>query len=156
MDRLKQITKYILWIALFYIFSNFLINVSLNSAYNKIEEIEVSQEIEIFQAEATSINGRIRGFLSEELISNNSEQYLKIELYSERDNILGVKYLKIADLPQNDSNMFEFFFNVHDVEGYKIEIVSERPDVKEIEDVIAELVTPEVILGVAIRLIIFF
>lgn len=56
--------KYVLWLIAFFIFSNFLIEVGLNSNYKKIERRDEFSGVSIYQAEATKVNGRIRGFIS--------------------------------------------------------------------------------------------
>lgn len=57
--------KYVLWLIAFFIFSNFLIEVGLNSNYKKIERRDEFSGVSIYQAEATKVNGRIRGFISD-------------------------------------------------------------------------------------------
>ena len=43
MDRIKTFLKYALWVIAFAIFSEFIINVGLNSSYKKIERKEGKQ-----------------------------------------------------------------------------------------------------------------
>lgn len=65
MKRMGTFLKYTLWVIAFFIFSNFLIEVGLNSNYKKIERRDELSEVTIYQAEATKVNGRIRGFISD-------------------------------------------------------------------------------------------
>lgn len=65
MKRMGTFLKYALWIIAFWILSNFLIEVGLNSNYKKIERKDELSEVSIYQAEATKVNGRIRGFISD-------------------------------------------------------------------------------------------
>ena len=60
MDKIKSYFKYIIWIVLFFIFSEFLINVGLNSNYRDIERKDNVSQVSIYQADATKVNGRIR------------------------------------------------------------------------------------------------
>lgn len=53
MDRLKTFLKYALWIIGFFILSNFLIYVGLNSNYRDLERKDSIQQVQIYQAEAT-------------------------------------------------------------------------------------------------------
>lgn len=68
--------KYALWIIAFWIFSNFLIEIGLNSNYKNIERKDEVSQVSIYQAEATKVNGRIRGF-----IKNSRRAKLKWEIY---------------------------------------------------------------------------
>ncbi len=63
MDKMKKFLKYILWILAIFIFSNFLIEVGLNSNYKTIERRDEISQVNIYQAEATKVNGRIRGYI---------------------------------------------------------------------------------------------
>ena len=63
MDKIKSYFKYIIWIVLFFIFSEFLINVGLNSNYRDIERKDNVTQVSIYQADATKVNGRIRGII---------------------------------------------------------------------------------------------
>lgn len=65
MKRMGTFLKYALWIIAFWILSNFLIEVGLNSNYKKIERRDELSGVSIYQAEATKVNGRIRGFISD-------------------------------------------------------------------------------------------
>ena len=61
MDRLKTFAKYIIWIALFWIFSDILIYAGLNSTYKDISsKNSVPDGIQIIQMQATKVNGRIK------------------------------------------------------------------------------------------------
>ena len=59
MDRMKTFLKYIIWFVLFFFFSNFIINVGLNSSYKNIERRDSIEQVQIKQAQATLVNGRI-------------------------------------------------------------------------------------------------
>ncbi len=155
MDRIKRLILYFVGIVLFFIFSNFLIDVGLNSAYTKIDEIEKPNNVLIYQAEATAVNGRIRGVITNKNQEYYEGKYLKIELFSRGDNILGVKYIEIDDIPEEGTPL-EILFNIHDVKKYSITVVDNKPEEKEIEDVLQEMLTPEIVFSTMIKLIILF
>ena len=71
MDRMKTFLKYIIWFVLFFFFSNFIINVGLNSSYKNIERRDSIEQVQIKQAQATLVNGRIKG-----TIKNSDKDYL--------------------------------------------------------------------------------
>ena len=63
MSRMKTLLKYALLIIAFFILSDFLIEVGLNCNYKKIERKDEISQVYIYQAEATKVNGRVRGFI---------------------------------------------------------------------------------------------
>ncbi len=101
MDRMKTFLKYALWLVLFMIFSEILINVGLNSTYEKIKRQDNVSQVNVYQAEATVVNGRIRGLITNSQEQNLSGKFLEIEFYSKRDVFLGRKYIQIEQLETN-------------------------------------------------------
>ena len=101
MERTKTLLKYALWVVLFIIFSEFLINVGLNSTYKPIERKDNIAQVNIYQAEATLVNGRIRGLITNSQPEDLSGKYLKFDFYSERDVFLGRKFIAINTLQEN-------------------------------------------------------
>lgn len=79
MDKIKSYFKYIIWIVLFFIFSEFLINVGLNSNYRDIERKDNVSQVSIYQADATKVNGRIRG-----IIKNSAPDELRWKVHKNR------------------------------------------------------------------------
>ena len=66
MDKMKKYLLYIVLLVVFALFSSLLITVGLNSSYKSIERKEDNLSyVNIYQAEATKVNGRIRGFISD-------------------------------------------------------------------------------------------
>ena len=43
------------------IFSNFIINVGLNSSYKDMQRLDDTKEVEIVEAKSTLVNGKIKG-----------------------------------------------------------------------------------------------
>ena len=58
---MKTFLKYILAIIIFFFFSNFLIYMSLETTYQNIGRKDNLQQVTIYQAQATKVNGRIKG-----------------------------------------------------------------------------------------------
>ena len=77
MKRVKTLFMYASWVILFIIFSEFLINVGLNSAYKPIERKDNVSQVNVYQAEATLVNGRIRGLITNSETDNISNKYLE-------------------------------------------------------------------------------
>ena len=62
MDRMKTFAKYAIWVILFWILSDILIYYGINTTYKTISRRnEISNQIAINDAEATKVNGRIKG-----------------------------------------------------------------------------------------------
>ncbi|MBR3249098.1 MAG: FxLYD domain-containing protein [Clostridia bacterium] len=130
MDTLKKFAKYIIWIVLFYFFSNILIFVGLNSNYNTIRSSEnTPSQVQIEQSEATLVNGRIKGKITNDGEEDLNGKYMKVDLYSPRNTLLGTDYLEIKDLNKGETDDFELFFKAQDVDHYDISFV-DKPDEK--------------------------
>ena len=91
MDRLKTFLIYALIVVGFIVFSEFLITVSLNASYKDIERRDTTSQVEISQAQATLVNGRIKGTIKDSPEDNLTGKYVEVDLYSERDNMVGQK-----------------------------------------------------------------
>ncbi len=147
MDRMKTFLKYALWVIGFFILSEMLITVGLNSAYKNIEEKNDSKisdnRISIYQSEATSVNGRIRGTVTNSGEEDLSNKFLRIDFYSKRDVFLGSKYVELGDMKKDESKNFEAFFKLKDVSYYKTKFVDSK-DANEIELIPKDFKIPDV------------
>lgn len=130
MDRIKTFGKYIIWIILFYIFSNILIFIGLNSTYKKMYAMtEINNDqIEVKRAESTLVNGRIRI-----LIKNNEEndlngKYLKISIYADNKMLMGNKYIDISDLGKTETREFNTYYKFEHTKYYDISITDKKED----------------------------
>lgn len=118
MNRVKTFAKYALWIILFWIFSDILINVAINTTYKNINRIgEIPNGIQVIEMEATAVNGRIK------LIVNNTQlsgKYVKINLYSDLENLLGTQYLSIGNISEGEQKEISTYFKIPEVKKYEI------------------------------------
>lgn len=129
MDRIKTFVKYAIWIILFWIFSDILINVGINTTYKDVQAKEaIPQGIEVQQMQATKVNGRMRIAVRDQSLSGKD---LKISLYSDIGNELGVEYLEIGDLKENEIKSIEKYFKIVDVKSYEISVVDEKGESSE-------------------------
>ena len=156
MDRLKTLFMYASWVILFFIFSNFLINVGLNATYKPIERRDNVSQVNIYQAEATLVDGRIRGIITNSETEDLSGKYLEVDFYSGRDVYLGRKIININQLQANETQNFEIFFKLEDVEYYSVSIVEERPEGEEIEILPDGWTTTDVVVATVITMLIFW
>ena len=156
MDRVKTLFMYASWVILFFILSNFLINVGLNATYKPIERRDNVSQVNIYQAEATLVDGRIRGLITNSETEDLSGKYLEVDFYSERDVYLGRKIISINQLQANETQNFEILFKLEDVEYYSVSIVDERPEGEEIEILPEGWTTTDVVVATVITMLIFW
>ena len=151
MDRMKTLLKYALWLILFFIFSKIMIYLNIETTYQNIGRKDNISQVTIYQAQATKINGRIKGKINDDAQITN--KYIRIDLYSERDNFLGSKYIDISELGQNKE--FEIYFKVQDVSYYEIKLVDEKEE-GELPEMVKDLTQSEVLWGTFLTLLILW
>ena len=118
MARLKKFLLYAFLVTAFWVFSDILIYLSINTTYTRIytKVYAIFPEITVGQSEATYVNGFIKGSIRNNTESIINDKYLKIDLYSARDVKLGTKYVKINNLEVNKYQEFEMWYKFTDVE----------------------------------------
>lgn len=135
MDRLKTFAKYAIWLILFWILSDILIYFGINSTYKDIERKgEISTQITVDNAEATTVNGRINGTITNNDQNDLSGKYIKVNLYAESGNLLGTNYLQIGNLGVVEKKGFETYFKIQYVKSYDISIVDEKVEQMEVDN----------------------
>lgn len=156
MDRVKTFAKYAIWLVLFWILSDILIYYGINSTYKAITpKWEQTNQISVNNAEATRVNGRINGIVTNSEDNNLSGKYLKVDLYSERGNLLGTNYLEIGNLDANKTKDFETYFKIQDVKSYNISVVDEKTEKVQEESFMTEDMTKLGVLGLLTYMIFF-
>ena len=128
---LKKFAKYIIWIVLFWILTDILIFVGLNANYEKIgasSNSNIPSQVQVEQAEATLVNGRIKGKIKNDGDPDLNGKYMKVDLYSPRDVLLGTKYMEISDLEKGAEDDFELYFKAQDVDHYDISVVDKMEE----------------------------
>ena len=164
MSRMKTFFKYGIWIILFFIFSELMINVGLNSSYKDMEiktDGEGSSEyVSIDEAQATLANGKIKGTVTNSGEEDLNGKYVKVDIYSDRDVLLGSKYQQIQNLEKGESQPFEVFFKSQYAKYFKTSIVDELPEGKlfsgeSIEFLTKDLSKTDIIWTVLIALILW-
>lgn len=163
MGRIKTFLVYISWVVILYVVSDFLINVGLNSTYRDMQRLDNTDHVKIYQAEATMVNGRIKGLITNEGANDLNNKYLKIQLYTIRNIEIGKKYIKISDIDRNNSKPFELNFQMQDISKYKLSIITEKE--KKLDDansnhiqeirISEDLTNPQVFISVAFTMLMF-
>ena len=157
MSRVKTFLIYALLIILFFIFSELIINIGLNSSYKNMVSKSTTEKVVIQQAQATLVNGRIKGNIKNIGPQDLNGKYVKIDIYSERDVFLGSKYYEIKDLDRNKEQYFELYFKAQYAKYYDVQIVDEKEEKKlELDFIPEDLKKPEIILTTALALIMFW
>lgn len=153
MAKLKKYLLYVIIIAAFWVFSDILIYLSINSSYANVNArvYSISPEITIGESKATYINGFVKGIIRNNTDSIINNKYLKIELYSPRDVKLGTKYIKIENLDVNKYQEFEMWYKFTDVEYVNITVTDNIENATE-EEFLSQEATTTLILGTLIVL----
>ena len=129
MSRLKTFAKYAIWLILFWILSDILIYYGVNSTYKNLKiKNEIPSQVTIKNAEATKVNGRIKGTIANSEDSDLSGKYLKIDLYADNGNLLATEYEEIGNLRANEVKSFETYFKMQDVKQYEVNIVDKKTE----------------------------
>ena len=123
MKRLKTYAIYILILVLFFVFSRILIFIGLNNTYKNIEiKQPIPEGLSISSAKATSVNGEVKGKISEKLNS----KYVKFNFYTDIDTLAGSYYITPSEL---ENGNFEFYFKLNYIKSYSIELTDEEPEI---------------------------
>ena len=104
----------------------------INSTYKAISNKgENPKQVTINSAEATKVNGRIIGKISNDDENDLSGKFLKIDLYAENGNLLATEYEEIGNLRTNEVKDFETYFKMQDVKSYEITVVDQKEESSE-------------------------
>ena len=133
---MKTLCLYVLAIIGFFLFSELLINASLESEYRKIGRKDDLSQVVITQAEATRVNGRI-----------------KFDFYSARDVLKGTKYIDVSELQKNGIQEIEMHFKLENVDYYTVSVVNEKTE-KDMELLPQDLNKTQIVLATILTLII--
>lgn len=153
MAKMKKYFRYILLIAAFWLFSDILIYLSINTTYTNVDTriYNISPEIVIGESKATYVNGYVKGSIKNNTDSIINDKYLKIDLYSVRDVKLGSKYVKIENLQTNQYQDFEMWYKFTDVEYANITVTDKIENATE-EEFLSQETTTYLVLGTVLVL----
>lgn len=129
MDTVKTFVKYIIWIILFWILSDFLINVGLKTTYKEMQKIgQIPSGIQVKEIKSTAVNGKINLIVNSTSLSG---KFIKIDLYSSKDNLLGTQYLDVGEIKENQTKEIDTYFKISDVKKYEISLTNEKGESSE-------------------------
>ena len=128
MSRMKTFFKYAMWVILFFIFSEIMININLETVYRNIGRKDNLPQVTIYQAQATKVNGRIKGTIKNQAENKIESKYIKVDFYSERDVLLGTKYIDVSAMRENETQDLELYFKLQNVDYYEMSFTNEKTE----------------------------
>ena len=124
MTDLKKDIKIVLLVVGGYILTNFLIFVGFNASYKAIElKSELPSVIKIEKAEATNVQGRVYGKISNTEENDLNGKYIKVVVFNDKNENIATEYLKIENLEKHEEKLFRATFNAEKAKSYTIDIV---------------------------------
>lgn len=125
MARMKTFFIYFLLIVVFFIFSQVMIYIAINTTFQyKNVELKTTIPMEV-EVQATSVNGFAKGKIINNTESEIQNKYIKIECYSKHDTLMGTKYIEIDKVGAKEEKEFEVHFNFDRVDRAVIDIIDE-------------------------------
>lgn len=155
MSRMKTFLKYVIWLILFFVLSEFLINVGLNSSYKDMTRLDDTKEVEISDAQSTLVNGKIKGTIKNSPDDYLTGKYVQIEFYSKRNVMAGRKYIEINTTEATTTQDFSAYFELKDITSYKISIVDKKEG-EEIKLITSEWSKAEILTATVFTLMMFW
>lgn len=155
MDRMKTFTKYLLMVVVFYFVSNGLIYLALRGTYKpmKVNIVDESPKIEISEAKSTSINGYVKGVVKNESLVDIDYTYLKMDFYSERDVLMGSKYVRFDNLKYGEDKEFDMGFKYKNVKKCTLSFTKEEGKIEEQELISEKEAKWLLIIGLGVLLV---
>ena len=86
-------------------------------------------KVEVLYASATNVNGKMRIRVTNTSGHDIDNCYAKVDLLNRSGEVVGTEYINIKDFKNGDSRLFDINFKSKYVEGYKVAIVENEPEV---------------------------
>lgn len=149
MSTMKRFAKYAIFLILFWILSDILIHIGIDSTYKNIQQRgETPSGIEVVQMQATAVNGRTKIKVNDE---NLTGKFLKIDLYSSTGVNLGTQYIEIGNVNTSESKEIETYFKISEVKSYEVTVVEEMG--KTTEGFMDTALSTLTVIGIVIKLL---
>ncbi len=127
--RMKVFFCYLLIFVFFFIFSDIMIYNYTKSLYQPMTSYEInvtSPEVTVTTAEASNVNGNVKGTIKNTTDEVINEQYLKFDFYTPRDINVGTKYIEVDSFYPEEEKNYELGFRYDNVSYVKISMVDEE------------------------------
>ena len=122
MKRMKTFLIYLILFLLFYVFSNVMIYLNIRSTSKNIENGTVefqNPEIIVEEAKASRVNAIIKGKMSSQEGQTVQYKYVRVDLLSDRGNVLNSRFIDISDIANGGQKEFTIRTNTENVNAYK-------------------------------------
>ncbi len=131
MARMKTFFIYFLLVVAFFLFSQVMIYIGIHTTYqSKKVEIKTTLPMQV-EVKATSVNGFVKGKITNSEETAIENQYIKIECYSKHNVLMGTKYIKIDKIDSKEEKEFEVPFRFNKVDRAVIQLVAEKEQTEE-------------------------
>lgn len=127
MSRMKTFAIYLLLFVGLFVASNLLISAYIKTSYYKINSYEINEEtltVTIMTAKASKDDGYIEGKILNGTNEKITDRYMKVELFSENNVILGTEYVKIDEINSGELKNFKINFSCDNVKHFTITFLS--------------------------------
>lgn len=139
MKRMKTFGMYLLWFVLLYMFVTVSAYGYIEASYKGIDGIIIKDDkmlITIDEAEATIVNGQIKGQIKNISQEDIGTKYIKIDLISKKGTLILTKYIQVDELKAGEQKEFNLMFRAENIVKYQAQIT----DKAELKEGISELV----------------
>ena len=157
METLKKIMLWVAIIVIVFFVTNFCNFYIIASTYKDIDcKITNSNNLEIAKKEckATYVNGYCKLSVKNTSETDISNKYIILEGYSEYNNNLTNKYIKIDNIKSGEEKEIQFNYKAQEVKNVSVYVTENEPE-KEKFDLNEEVDGPTILIG-AIILLYFF
>ncbi len=157
METFKKIMLWVAIIVIVFFVTNFCNFYIIASTYKDIDcKITNSNNLEITKKEckATYVNGYCKLSVKNTSETDISNKYIILEGYSEYNNNLTNKYIKIDNIKSGEEKEIQFNYKAQEVKNVSVYVTENEPE-KEKFDLNEEVDGPSILIG-AILLLYFF
>lgn len=157
METLKKIMLWVAIIVIVFFVTNFCNFYIIASTYKDIDcKITNSNNLEIAKKEckATYVNGYCKLSVKNTSETDISNKYIILEGYSEYNNNLTNKYIKIDNIKAGEEKEIQFNYKAQEIKNVSVYVTENEPE-KEKFDLNEEVDGPSILIG-AILLLYFF
>ena len=136
---MKTFGMYLLWFVLLYMFVTVSAYGYIEASYKGIDGIIIKDDkmlITIDEAEATIVNGQIKGQIKNISQEDIGTKYIKIDLISKKGTLILTKYIEVDGLKVGEQKEFNLMFRAENIVKYQAQIT----DKAELKEGLSELV----------------
>ena len=114
-----NLRRWLIWFILLFVFVTVGCYFAVKTMYQDIETYPIqgiNYTISVSDAEATNVNGYIRGDIKNESQEAFANKYIYFLLYAEDNKLIGTEYLEITNLQPGETKSYELKFKRNNVE----------------------------------------